>query len=151
MRSIAIELTLMVSSSQAHIIISCPCLCSPVSMSSIDDEKYESVHPSTGAAVGIAVALTLLVSLPVGVVIGVCVSWCVWKSCCAKQQVREQQVREKQLPGASAIYEEPALTGVVETISLSHNQAYGHVNLAFRGGRRAMLRSGENPPNIMRL
>ena len=94
----------------------------------------ESEGLSTGAAVGIAVALTLLVALPVGVVIGVGVSWCVWKSLYGQNY----ETKQKKLQGANAaaIYEDPEATGVKETaIPLSHNQAYGQVDLQGRRGR----------------
>ena len=89
---------------------------------------------STGAAVGITIALTLLVALPVGVVIGVGVSWCVWKSLYGQNY----ETKQKKLQGANAaaIYEDPEATGVRETaIPLSHNQAYGQVDLQGRRGR----------------
>ena len=93
------------------------------------DGGDESVGLSTGAAVGIAVALTL----PVGVVIGVGVSWCVWKSFYGQHY----ETKQKKLQGANAaaIYEDPEATGVRETaIPLSHNQAYGQVDLQGRRG-----------------
>ena len=93
----------------------------------------ESEGLSTGATVGITVALTLLVALPVGVVIGVCVSWCVWKSFYGQHY----EAKQKKLQGANAaaIYEDPEATGVRETaIPLSHNQAYGQVDLQGRRG-----------------
>ena len=88
---------------------------------------------STGAAVGITMALTLLVTLPVGAVIGVCVSWCVWKSLYGQHY----ETKQKKLQGANsaAIYEDPEASGVRETaIPLSHNQAYGQVDLQGRRG-----------------
>ena len=98
------------------------------------DGGDESEGLSTGAAVGISVALTLLVVLPVGVVIGVCVSWCVWKSLYGQHY----ETKQKKLQGANAaaIYEDPEASGVRETaIPLSHNQAYGQVDLQGRRGR----------------
>ena len=86
---------------------------------------------STGAAVGITVALTLLVALPGGVVIGVGVSWWVGRS-------RPREGKQLQsLQGASdALYEEPvplATSSVVGgDIPLSHNQAYGQVDMQRR-------------------
>ena len=102
-------------------------------ISSVTTDDDESVGLSTGAAVGISVALTLLVALPVGVVIGVCVSWCVWKSLYGQHY----ETKQKKLQGANAaaIYEDPEATGVRETaIPLSHNQAYGQVDLQGRRG-----------------
>ena len=98
------------------------------------DGGDESEGLSTGAVVGITMALTLLVALPVGAVIGVCVSWCVWKSLYGQHY----ETKQKKLQGANAaaIYEDPEATGVRETaIPLSHNQAYGQVDLQGRRGR----------------
>ena len=97
------------------------------------DGGDESEGLSTGAVVGITMALTLLVALPVGAVIGVCVSWCVWKSLYGQHYETKQKL---QGANAAAIYEDPEASGVRETaIPLSHNQAYGQVDLQGRRGR----------------
>ena len=72
---------------------------------------------STGGVVGIIISgLTLLVVLSVGGVIGCLVI------------IKHQQKRKGQ--GANAvIYEEPMAGPVTTDISLSQNQAYGHVEL----------------------
>ena len=75
---------------------------------------------------GISVALTLLVTLPVGVVIGgVGVSWWVGRARYGRPREKKQS-----LGTSSAVYEDPALldTATVTDISLSQNQAYGHIN-----------------------
>ena len=94
------------------------------STSSDDRDMCDSI--STSSVVAITFTITLLVILPVGVAIGMFVLWCVWKG----QSGNNEKIKngDHQLEGANvaAIYEEPA---TVETeITLSENQAYGHIN-----------------------
>ena len=72
--------------------------------------------PSVGLATGITVGLSLLVVLPVGVVLGCGLMWCLMRYRGPGDQ--------KKRSNAPVLYEEPVK---MTTISLTENQAYGHV------------------------
>ena len=76
---------------------------------------------STVTVAALSVSLTLLVYLPLGVAIGCFSMWCIMKN---RQGKGDSEKREM----VSVIYEEPAPLPKAETvISMSENQAYGHV------------------------
>ena len=85
-----------------------------------DHAEGESAGLSIGAAVGITLAISLLVALPVGVALGCCGMWYMMR----RGATSGQKVTQLQ----AAIYEEP-VTPAAEpvTITLTENQAYGHV------------------------
>ena len=90
--------------------------------SSTSSDSSESEGESTEVAVALTLTLTLLVSLPVGVAIGCLTMWCIVRR--RGGGGGEEGGVEKREMGA--IYEEPTQP-LESVISLSDNQAYGHV------------------------